>query len=175
MTAQRSASGTSPRETLHLPDRPIEVAQPADIAQLTALAIQSFKEAQLPIGCMRICPDRTFDLVAQQVLMGDSFVRRNKLNPQKIDGAYLMSKSKPGWSDDYALATTLFYIRPEFRKGKLALSLLNAVKNCAIINNLPLVFDLFTTVDVPQKKQLFIRNGFKDVGSSFIYFPQESV
>ncbi len=155
-------------KTLKLKDNPITAAKPEDIPQIAAMAIKAMMDAETPL---KPCFEKIMVTVTNKVLQDVCFVRRNKLDPRKIDGFLLLAHQIPDYSLDQVLSGLLFYTKPEFRSFKLAKSLLNAAKKYAIIEGSPLVFDLFTQRDVQQKKKLLKYLGFQEVGSFYFFVP----
>lgn len=154
----------------------IDAAKTEDITQLIALGYASFKENELAECCSY--PD--FDKVAIGFASmvydtnGAVFVIRNE-NPKIVDGVLALKRDCLWWSNDSLLIEGFFYIKPEVRSFKLAKALLSKAKECAIINKVPIVMDLFTQKDVDEKKKLLKYMGFKEIGSFYIFIPEKDI
>lgn len=141
-------------------------AKPEDIPQIVAFGYKSFEENTLP-GSTSF--DKALNQITKLVLHDVVLVKRDKDNPKLINGVLAMEAQAPWFSEDPLLTIGLFYIKPELRSFKLARELLSSAQEYAIINNLPIVFDLFAQKDVDKKKKLLKYLGFKECGSFFTF------
>lgn len=152
----------------------IQFAKPEDINQIVSFGFYSFRENLLEgLPCK---PDLNKGLaVFTDAVLNEGIVlvKRNTSNPKLLEGTLAMKLDKPWFSDDACLYVLLYFIKPEFRSFKLAKDLLNAAKEYAIINNLPIVFDLFAQKDAKKKIKLLKYMGFKEYGTVFIFTPPE--
>lgn len=153
---------------LKLKDNPITVALPEDIPQIAALTLANMKDAGIPVSP---CYEKVLISITNVVLQDICFVRRNKVNPKLVDGFLLLSHRVPEYSLDTILYGLMFYIKPEFRSFSLAKSLLNCAKKYGRIEGIPIVLDLFNSVDADKKKKLLTYLGFNEVGSLYVFIP----
>lgn len=147
----------------------IEFAKLDDISQLTAMCFTVFEENNLKEtntipDCNKILEEMFKSIIEHVVL-----VKRNDKNSKLIDGFLVLQAGSTWWTNEVFLNSLIFYIKPEFRSFKLAKDLLNEAKKYAIINNTPLVFDIFDKKNGDKKIKLLKYLGFKDYGSSLIF------
>ncbi len=150
----------------------ISLALPDDVPQIIALCYKAFFESGLS-HLIKEDFDKSVKFVTEAVFNDVVLVKRNKENPKMLDGLFGFKSDTTWFSSQPCLTSFMFYIKPEFRRFSLAKDFLNASKECAIINNLPIVFDLFAQKDVKKKFKLLKYMGFMDCGSHFVYFPSE--
>ncbi len=150
----------------------IKFALPEDVAQIVSLGYKSFDENQL--GEVSNCSpdfDKTLIAITDMLVNDVVLVKRNDENPKLIDGVIILKINYLWWSSDPCLVGVLFYTKPEHRSFTLAKNLLNAAKEYAIINNLPIVFDIFARKDVQKKIKLLKYLGFKECGTLYVFKP----
>ncbi len=149
----------------------IKFAQADDIPQLISLAYATFKDSKLEELGQEVDEEKLYEEITDSVLNQVVLVKRNDLNNKKIDGVLSLQISQAWFSKNPILMSTFFFIKPEVRSFSVAKSLLNAAQEYAIINKLPIVFDIFVQKDAEKKKKLLKYLGFKDFGSSFVFVP----
>jgi hypothetical protein len=149
----------------------LSLALEEDIPQLVAFGYRSYDENLLSyLNCPTHFGKAAYTLT-QAVQAGLVLVKRNVENAKLLDGTLCLGCSTVWFSELPILAPLLFYIKEEHRSFKLAKAFLSSAKEYAIINRIPIVFDLFAQKDVEKKKKLLIYLGFKDFGSSFVFQP----
>lgn len=115
--------------------------------------------------------DKVLITITDQVLTGFGIVKRNEDNPKLIDGCAMGEIKSSWWSSDEFLYINIFYIKEDKRTFKLAAEFMNKIKECAIINQIPVILDVFTQKDAEKKRKMFRYFGFKEVGSFLIFDP----
>lgn len=158
------------RKTLKLKDQSkIQFAKPEDVTQIVSFGYKSFAENRLSnLGCS---PDFNKVVVYFTLMMAEDvmFVQRNKNNDKLLDGVLAMKIGPVWWSDQPILHSVLFYVDKKARNSRMAISLLKAAKEYAIMNQMPIVFELFAQEDVDRKKKLLRFMGFEEVGTYFVF------
>ena len=144
----------------------IKFAKAEDAPQIAALNYQANLENEFPFTADF---DKTLVALLKGVLEEVVLVKRNDSNPKLIDGVVCAKIDSVWWSSDPLLYAYFMYTKPEVRSFKLSRALILAAQEYAIINKIPLVFDLFAQKDVEKKKKLFKYLGFKEVGSLFCF------
>jgi len=147
----------------------IQPALPTDLSQLVAFCYKAFEENQLTGSNCPLDFDKTVTEINDNILHHVVLVKRNQDNSNFIDGMIMLKSGEVWWSKSLILNNLLFYVKPEKRSFKLAKDLLKAAQKYAIINRLPIVFDIFDQKDASKKIKLLKYLGFKDYGSSFIF------
>ena len=143
----------------------IQFAKPEDVPQVVTLAYNSFEENGLKAFYCEPDFDKILAYVTQAVLDQVVLVRRNEANPKLIDGVCGFRVSTPWLSNDPVMLPFMFFIKKDKRSFKLAKEFVSAAKEYAIMNRLPIVFDLFAQKDVEKKKKLLKYLGFREHGS----------
>ena len=115
--------------------------------------------------------EKTIIAITNSVIDDVVLVKRNAQDDKLIDGVLGMRISRVWWSNDPILHTFLFFIKEEHRSFSLARDLLKSAQEYAIINGLPIVFDLFAQKDVNKKIKLLKYLGFKECGTLLIFKP----
>jgi hypothetical protein len=147
----------------------LELAKPEDVPQVYALCIQNYNENNTIETGIRVSFEKSFKELEFCVQNNFCVVERKG---KEINGLLLLKPAVTTWfSEDEIFMGLIFYIKPDFRTFKLAKSLLTAAKEYAIINKLPIAFDLFAQKDASKKKKLFEYMGFKEWGSFYLYNP----
>lgn len=144
----------------------VQFARPEDIPQIVSFGYKSFEENDLP-GSTDFT--KALNQITKSVLEDVVLVKRNDENPKLLNGTLAMQLEAPWFSNDPILTVFLFYIKPDHRSFKLAKELVSSAQEYAIINRLPIVFDLFAQKDVDKKKRLLKYLGFKECGSFFTF------
>lgn len=150
----------------------IKFALPTDISQITAMGYQSFKEADLQDLPYEPDFNKSLIQITNFVMDEVTLVKRDKDNEKFIDGVLIMSFQTNWYSSKEVLHSVLLYVKPNKRSSFVAKELLKAAKEYAIINKIPIVFDLFTQKDVEKKKRLLKILGFKEYGTFFVFNPE---
>lgn len=76
------------------------------------------------------------------------------------------------WSDARYIGDRWFFVHPEFRKSKVARTLLDATKALAKKHNLTLMLGVSTGLDTELKTQWYTRAGLTYAGGLFIFKPE---
>lgn len=147
----------------------VKFAKPEDALQLVNFGYKIYEENNLKDLNILDNFDLALNFMTKSVIEDVALVQRNKDNNKLIDGALVLNHSSIWFSKEHILTPSLFYIKPEHRSFKLARDLLCSAKEYAIINRIPIVFDLFAQKDVEKKKKLLKYLGFQDFGSSFVF------
>jgi len=147
----------------------IELATTEDISQLVSLAFKAHKELELGNAKCEPSLDKLLKVMTNAVIGQMVLVERNKEKPQHIEGAMVLDLTQIWWSEDLVLNELFFYIKEDFRTFTLAREFLEHAKNYAIMENIPLVFDIYTQKDVKRKKKLLKYLGFRELGTSLVY------
>lgn len=150
---------------------PVQFANPDEIPQIVALCGKSMIENGFSDLGIKADPEKAITEIAEAVAGGVVLVKRNKDNPRILDGVFGLSFSSTWFSTDQYLAGLIFYVNEDKRSYRLAREFLETAKEYAIINNVPIVFDVFSQKDADTKKALFKRSGFKDYGSTLVFIP----
>lgn len=149
----------------------IKFAKPEDVTQIVSLGYKSFDENSLAgIGASPDF-DKALLTLTESVVEDVVLVKRNEQDQRLIDGVLVLKHSETWWSNQTLLFSLLFFVKEEFRTTRTAVNLLKAAKEYAIINGLPIVFDIFAQKDVQKKKKLLKILGFKECGTLFIFNP----
>lgn len=138
-----------------------------DLQSLVNLALASMEENDVAdFGCPISIPKLT-ESISLRIQYELVFVAET--TDREIVGCYVASRSATLYSDRVCILSDIFYIKPEFRTFYLAKAFISIMKECAILNRSPIVFDLFAQKDVDKKKKLLKYLGFKDFGSSLVF------
>lgn len=148
----------------------IKFAKSDDIAQIMAMGYTSMRENKVDHISEPVF-EKALLTVTMAVTNEVVLVRRNVDNPKLIDGVLGMKHVTTWFSTEPYLGTFLFFIKEEYRSFKLARDFLNTAKEYGIINDIPIVFDLFAQKDVQKKIKLLKYLGFEDCGSLLIFKP----
>jgi len=122
-------------------EQEIQFAKPKDVSQIVAFGYKSFDENALKDKGVSPSFEKTVLAVTDWVVNHAVFVRRNKNTPKFIDGVCAVQTTEMWWSTDPVLGIALYYIPPNKRSYNLAIALLKAAKEYAIMNKLPLFID----------------------------------
>lgn len=150
----------------------VKFAQPEEITQIAALCGRSYNENDYSDLGIEADVDSTLVELAEAVAGGVVLVKRNDRNPKVIDGVLAFNFTSPWFSKTQYLHGLVFYIKEENRGTGLAREFLDTAKEYAIMNNIPLVFDIFGQKDAEKKKRLFKLMGFTDYGSTLVFIPK---
>ena len=153
----------------------IQFAKPQDIPQIVALGYKSFSDNNME--AFGVLPQfetslkNTTNIVVNHVAL----VKRNEEDLAKIDGVIMFHPITSWWSDQTILSSTLFFIKPEKRSFPLALALLEASKEYAIMGQLPIIIDLVgrDNFKIRRIEKLLEYTGFERFGSYFIFSPDK--
>lgn len=135
-----------------------------DISGILALLSIMHEEAEsLP----EIDWAKTTHAVADVVLSGVALVAKNKEGHVVGSiGGYVTSQ---WYSNAPHLGDLWYYVMPDYRKTKAAVSLMEGFKEAAAAIKVPLqVGHVFGDKDLDRKDKLFRRLGFKPVGSIYV-------
>lgn len=141
----------------------VEVAHSENIPEIIALCYQNFGV----IGKNLPAPNtlKAIKSMGKFVSDGMAFVKKDENGT--IVGLLVLTPFEFWWSNEPILHTVTFYVVPEHRKGNTAKELLEAAKNFANVNEVPLYLDIFTE-DELETKDAFVRSqGFEKSG--YIY------
>jgi hypothetical protein len=149
----------------------IKAARPEDMAQIVALSYASFYENAL--NNLGASPhfNKTVVTITDLITNHLVLVKRNEEDDTLIDGVFALKEHSAWWSTDLQLTALIFFIKPEKRNFKVARDLLKKSQEYAIMENTPIVFNLFAQRDVNKKGKLLKYLGFKECGSFFIFNP----
>lgn len=143
--------------------------------QIVSLGYKSFYENFLDSLPCSPDFDKALHFITDAVMNDVVLVKRNVDNPKSIDGVLGMKIHYTWFSSEPTLHTFLFFIKEDKRSFLLAKDFLKAAQEYAIINRLPIVFDLFAQKDVSKKIKLLKYLGFKECGSLLIFNPIKGV
>lgn len=147
----------------------IKFAKPQDVAQIVSLGYKSFDENLLEEFGAEPDFSKAMLEITDAVVNDAVLVKRNENDPELIDGVLAMKITYTWWSSKPILAPMLFFIKQPHRSFRTASAFLQAAKEYAIMNQIPIVFDLFAQKDVLKKKKLLKMHGFEEVGTTLIY------
>lgn len=149
----------------------ITTARLEDVPQIVSLGYASFHENIIEDYSCKPDFNKVLITLTELVMSGYVLVVRNEDNPNTVEGVLAFKRDSLWWTNDEVLYEALLYVKPEVRTFKLFKNLLNEAKEYAIMNKIPLVFDLFTQKDVNKKRKLLTYLGFKECGSFFVFDP----
>ena len=89
--------------------------------------------------------------------------------PKKIEAMIYMLVVTPWYSEDSHLEELFAFVRPEYRKTKNALELMNFAKWCAEESHLPLLIGVISNIRTKGKIRLYQRQFSDPVGTFFMY------
>lgn len=144
----------------------IKFAEIKEIPQIVALGFASFKENQLADVCNEPDFDKATEAVAECVIKHVTLVARKD---GKVAGVLMLVPDQLWFGNEVYMRTLLFYVKQEHRSFTMAKALLQAAQEYVIINDIPLVFDLFAQKDVQKKIKLLKRLGFTDCGTNLVF------
>lgn len=160
--------------TQEVTEKDIVFAKPEDVVQIVSLGYKSLEEGSLKKVTRGLSPDfdKTTQFVIDAVIHDVVLVKRDSDDERKIEGVLGCIKDNfSWWTNDEVLIGFLFFIKEDKRSFKLAKSFLKAIKEYAIMVDMPVVFDLLTDKDANRKKKLFKYCGFKEIGSLYLFDP----
>ena len=159
------------QEQEHNPVEDIKFALPDDLPQVVAFGYKSFDDNGLKGYGTEPSFNKTVLNVQDWMVNHAVLVKRNEDNDKLIDGVIALQTTDTWWSEDAILYVTLFYIPPEKRTFSLAVNLLKAAQEYAIMLNIPLYIDLVGNFETKRKAKLFKYAGFEEFGTSFVFTP----
>ncbi len=151
----------------------IDIATPEDLVQIYTLCTASYIENEGSRTGLTIDHDKSLISIASCIEQGLVFLDRNDKNPRFINGILIMALNSAWFTQDRMFTGLMFYIKPALRSFKIARNLLTSAKKRAIIDGIPLAFDLFTQTDVTKKANLLKYMGFEEWGSSYLFRPNK--
>lgn len=137
-----------------------------DIPEIVALAYKSFKETgkDMPKPQFR----KVIDTLTNCVIEGIIFVDKDS-KTGLIKGFIALTPYAVWWSEETIIETVLFYIQPEYRKGKTLLKLIKAAKQYSDTLGVPFRLEHFNMLDLDKKITTTKKLGFTEVSAGFLY------
>lgn len=142
---------------------PVKIAAPEDEEEIMELCRQLHEENAMFAmndAKVRAMLRRAFD--RQGGILG-------KIGETSIEGVVYLSMGTAWYSDDPYLEEVFLYVRPECRRSKNAIMLMQFAKWCADSANISLLIGVLSTQRTQGKVRLYQREFSQPAGNFFLY------
>ena len=138
-------------------------AVPADLSAVYVMLEQAFEES--PVDLPEIAPEKAWQRIRGIIESQFCLVIEHE---GEVAGSIAITAGDLWWSDKPALMDAWFYVRPDYRKTRAAVTLMSTARDFAREKGLPLILGVSAGGDVERKDAFYKRQHLTAIGGLYV-------